>query len=411
MLPHDMVPAVMRHSFMVLDAFRGIAAAAVATVHAPLFFHTVATYGSVPDASGRLPVTGPLFEAYLGVDFFFQLSGFVLAYAYNEKLNSGLGPWRFMRIRLIRFYPLYILALAIMLWPATHIRAIPVTAGTVSVQTLTALVFLPSPLTDGEGNLFPLNVPVWSLFFELIVNFLFALLVPLLTFARLFALVVLGATILVCAVVFHWFTFGTSGFGAMPEGFAWPGFGAGFLRAFYGFFCGALCYGLFQRFSWRGYVTPLLPCAALILILATHPPVAWQALYDFTAVLVLFPLLILVGASISKPRYVLASQFLGAASYGVYVLQVPLYVALIYALRTILGLRLDSLPFWTGMSFVAFVFLIAYAAYCFYDVPVRRWLAEQCMRPRLRGHHGDGAAKPLENPADTDYDLMNADQK
>jgi peptidoglycan/LPS O-acetylase OafA/YrhL len=105
--------ATRRHSFVILDALRGVAAAAVVTVHAPLFFHSVATPGSVPDASGHAPMTGPLFEAYLAVDFFFLLSGFVLAHAYGEKLNDGMTSCQFMRCRLIRLYPLYLLALVI----------------------------------------------------------------------------------------------------------------------------------------------------------------------------------------------------------------------------------------------------------------------------------------------------------
>jgi peptidoglycan/LPS O-acetylase OafA/YrhL len=376
----------MRHSFVILDALRGIAAAAVVTLHAPLFFHSIATYGSVPDAAGRLPVTGPLFEAYLAVDFFFQLSGFVLAHAYGEKLSDGMSPWRFMGIRLVRLYPLYLLALTIMLWPYAHIRVTPVPAGVVSVQTLTALFFLPSWVTDRGGYLFPMNGPAWSLFFELIVNCLFALLIPALKFARLVALVVIGAMVLVCAVTLHWFTFGTSGFGAMAEGFAWSGIGAGFLRAFYGFFCGVLCYRLFERFLSRVRVTPLLPCACLLAILSFHPAVAWQAIYDLTAVLVVFPLLVMTSAAIPTPGYALGvSQFLGATSYGVYVLQLPLYVALIDMLRKIPGLRLDNLSLWTGVSFVTFVFLIAYAAYRFYDAPVRWWLTAKFMQPRPGG--------------------------
>jgi peptidoglycan/LPS O-acetylase OafA/YrhL len=376
----------MRHRFMVLDVLRGIAAAAVVTIHAPLFFHSVATHGSVPEASGKFPVTGPLFEAYLAVDFFFLLSGFVLAYAYGEKLKGGMNPWRFMSTRFVRLYPLYLLALAIVLWPYMHVGAAPIPTGTMFVQTVTALFFLPSPISDPDGYLFPMNGPAWSLCFELIVNCLFALLAPVLTFARLVALVTVAATALVCAVTFHWFTFGSSGFGAMPEGFAWSGFGAGFLRASYSFFCGVLCYRLLQRFPYRVAVTPLLPCTALIAILSLHPPVPWQAVYDIMATLIVFPILVMTSASIPKPGYALgASRFLGAASYGVYVLQIPVYIALLYILRNILGVRLDNLSFWIGISFVASMFLIAYTAYRFYDAPVRRRLMAKFIPPWPEG--------------------------
>ena len=52
---------------------------------------------------------------YLAVDFFFVLSGYVLAHAYGRALASGLAPMTFMRMRLVRLYPLYLLGLLIAL--------------------------------------------------------------------------------------------------------------------------------------------------------------------------------------------------------------------------------------------------------------------------------------------------------
>src|SRR5689334_18236196 len=45
----------------------------------------------------------------LAVDFFFALSGFVLAQAYEERLCSAMTPLDFMRVRVIRLYPLLML--------------------------------------------------------------------------------------------------------------------------------------------------------------------------------------------------------------------------------------------------------------------------------------------------------------
>jgi len=55
---------------------------------------------SLGKTSGAAPYRG-----YLAVDFFFMLSGFVLAHAYEERLRSGMKAWRFMRTRIIRLYP------------------------------------------------------------------------------------------------------------------------------------------------------------------------------------------------------------------------------------------------------------------------------------------------------------------
>ena len=59
--------------------------------------HAVVLFGFRPGSS------------YLAVDLFFVLSGFVLAHAYDQKIARGMGTIDFMRIRLIRLYPIYCL--------------------------------------------------------------------------------------------------------------------------------------------------------------------------------------------------------------------------------------------------------------------------------------------------------------
>ena len=75
-----------RRSFVTLDGLRGIAALAVVTRHAPYF-------------------RNPFFESYLAVDFFFVLSGFVLAHAYGQRLRGNLSILDFVKIRIVRLYP------------------------------------------------------------------------------------------------------------------------------------------------------------------------------------------------------------------------------------------------------------------------------------------------------------------
>lgn len=81
-----------------LDGLRGIAALAVVAFHFHIFF--------LPQAG--LPFVG---HAYLAVDLFFLLSGFVMAYVYGHELASD---WRahwlnFAIARFARIYPLFAL--------------------------------------------------------------------------------------------------------------------------------------------------------------------------------------------------------------------------------------------------------------------------------------------------------------
>jgi peptidoglycan/LPS O-acetylase OafA/YrhL len=74
-----------------LDGLRGLAALAVVLLHCSELF----VLDWVPH------------NAYLAVDFFFLLSGYVLARGFERKLRQG---WAidFLRRRLIRLYPLVV---------------------------------------------------------------------------------------------------------------------------------------------------------------------------------------------------------------------------------------------------------------------------------------------------------------
>jgi peptidoglycan/LPS O-acetylase OafA/YrhL len=82
--------------FEMLDLLRGIAALAVLIYHSDNFL-----------GIQLLP------NAYLAVDLFFMLSGFVIAHNYDPKIGSGMTLKEFMLHRGIRLFPCYWLALAI----------------------------------------------------------------------------------------------------------------------------------------------------------------------------------------------------------------------------------------------------------------------------------------------------------
>jgi peptidoglycan/LPS O-acetylase OafA/YrhL len=101
--------AESKRTFVTLDGLRGIAALAIVARHAPVLFNSVSIY--VQSDIGK--PTALFFESYLAVDFFVALSGFVLAHAYGQRLRGGMPASEFMTVRLIRLYPLYLLALTI----------------------------------------------------------------------------------------------------------------------------------------------------------------------------------------------------------------------------------------------------------------------------------------------------------
>jgi peptidoglycan/LPS O-acetylase OafA/YrhL len=318
---------------------------------------------------------------YLAVDFFFVLSGFVLAHAYGERLRTGMSPWAFMKVRLIRLYPLYILGIALgLVLPVIGALRGWEDAPLLSEAALIAffaLFFLPAPplYSWTGGHLYPFDSPAWSLFFELVANSVYGFIARFLTW-RAFAIgLPIAAALVAFTVLRH--------DDAEGPGWLWLHFDAGLARVIYCFFAGVLVYRVCATIS-----VPAMPAwaAALALIAIFAVPAAglWRQGFDAFAALVLFPLLVAFasGAKVSGAVARLCAT-LGLLSYGVYVLHVPLRGLLSYGLETVnLGLPDGVLEVVLVAGTAA---LAAWIAHHVYDTPVRRWLSgrAKAKRPQL----------------------------
>lgn len=131
-----------------LDALRGIAAFCV------LLYHFRLPY---PDFG--VP------RGYLAVDFFFMLSGYVMARTYEHRMQFG----KFMVARIKRIFPVVFLG-GLLGIPTLIIGA----TENWQVIALANLLFIPA-LWLTTGPAFPLNIVLWSIFFELLANVLHGL--------------------------------------------------------------------------------------------------------------------------------------------------------------------------------------------------------------------------------------------
>ncbi|HRP11098.1 MAG TPA: acyltransferase [Terricaulis sp.] len=339
--------ALPAERFVVLDGMRGLAALAVITdhVHSPI-------------AESLLP------GRYLAVDFFFALSGFVLMHVYGQRLTQKLSWGAFMRLRLIRFYPLYIVGVlaGAAFWALHAVKGWnEATLEHVAGSLVFAAAFLPTPpnVSIWPDAPFPLNGPSWSLFFELFINAVFAAIVVWLT-PRRSALIALAAA--VGLVAFAYLS------GEEGGGHRWSNFLGGFGRVTLGFFAGVCIYQLRAHFR-----APVLPAWAGMLILMAammvHAPGPWRLAIDVFASVVVFPFLVMSCAdSRADGWFGRACAWIGAMSYGVYVLHVPLWGWLRLSMEN-LGV---SLP---GLANVALVGVLALAAAWlldkYYDAPAR----------------------------------------
>ena len=161
--------------YELLDGLRGVAALLV------VFYHI---FEGLSFAAGGTLIT-VINHGYLAVDFFFILSGFVIGYAYDDRLGKSMSLGNFFKRRLIRLHPMIVMGAVLgvvfyllqgsVQWDDTHISL-----SLVMLALLCAMFFIPAAPgasydIRGNGEMFPLNGPSWSLFFEYIGNILYAL--------------------------------------------------------------------------------------------------------------------------------------------------------------------------------------------------------------------------------------------
>ncbi len=253
--------------------------------------------------------------SFLAVDMFFLLSGFVLAYGFGgilaEPKRGQRARLRFAIGRLIRLYPLYAIGTLIAVGPAVGMVFLQVyfwTPGALLLSLLTAPFFVPLPY----DWIFPLDLPAWSLSFELAANVVFMFV----AWRRLPAIIL----ILCSAPLLLWGIklWGDGG------GSSWPSLSGGFPRVIFSFFLGVLmcrlwCSGRLPKFG----AHPLLLLGVLIGLYWVQPQ--HPARYVTAMVFMIQPILIWIGAcSTAKGWTHRLMVWLGMISYGVYVLHVPI---------------------------------------------------------------------------------------
>jgi len=249
-------------------------------------------------------------SAYLAVDLFFILSGFVLAHAYGRKFDDGLSWTAFMKARVVRLWPLNALAVAMMCVDQGVAGKLHATIA------LPQFFFVPVLGTTSEP-LYPMNIPAWSLLFEMIVNFAWAVGWAFLRLYWLPTMVGLAAIAFVSSIIAH---------GSADLGCNWQTSVFGLVRAAYGFTAGLGLYAC--RGPGRDRPSPRI-CGILLVALATilliKPLLPLRVPYDVIVTLGAAPLLVWLAAKF-EPSEMGARIFstLGTLSYPLYAIHWPL---------------------------------------------------------------------------------------
>ncbi|MBW9060772.1 acyltransferase family protein [Agrobacterium pusense] len=343
--------------FILLDGIRGVAALFIVHRHAEQFF-------------GRDPAS-----SYLAVDLFFALSGFVLAHAYGVRLRDGaITPGFFMKARFARLYPLYVLALALMVayFICLYVLGLPtpiddlhrlIDPGELAFALVTGLLFLPAPFTLTLNGALFLVSPAWSLFNELVVNVVYARWGVRATVKQIAAVIVASAIVLVVAAAAS---------GKLHLGFRWHEMYAGMGRVFFSFFAGVLVYRFRNRVPELKPVQAALCLVLVCVILAVPVSREVRPFFDLAIVLLLWPLLLFVASrTVPGPMVSALSGFLGTASYAVYVLHIPLLAWTEFLVPSITQQNI-VLP--AGVLFLIGTTWISWWLTVRYDQPVQKWV-------------------------------------
>ena len=355
-----------------LDGLRGVAALTV------VCFHLFEAY-----ATSHLDQR--INHGYLAVDFVFILSGFVVGYAYDDRWTK-MTVREFLTRRLVRLQPMAVIGAligAVMFYtqgcPVWDVSAVPVAM--LLVATLMNAFMIPAtPGAEirGVGEMYPLNGPAWSLFFEYIGNVLYALFIRRLSTRALAVLVAAAGCGLAAFSV--WGPLGDIcvGFSLTGENIV-----GGSLRLLFAFPAGLLLSRVFRPVRVRGafWIGSLA-----VVALASVPRIGgsehlWMnGVYDALCAVVLFPLIVWIGASGKTTDRVTSRicKFLGDISYPLYMVHYP-FIYLYYA-----WVKNENLTFGQSLpgaaALVAGSVALAWLCLRFYDEPVRSFLSKRLLR-------------------------------
>ena len=341
--------------YEILDGLRGIAALAVVTFH----FMEMAYSDYSQNFIGH---------GFLAVDFFFCLSGFVIAYAYDDRIGK-IGIGAFFKARIIRLHPLVflgsVLGLIAFLFDPFGGHPELYSAGKIVLLFLCSALLIPYPVVaERSFNLFNLNAPAWSLFWEYVANIVYALVLCRLNRRILVVLLIISAAALCYVVYNHHNVMGGWGGSTFWDGGA---------RISYSFLAGLLVY----RFNLviknnLGFIG-----MGLLLALAFLMPFSkWNWITETLVVLFYFPLLITLGVGTTlAPGLKKLCNFSGNISYPLYMT----HYAVIWMFSNYYNShKPDAGHLAVIISISAILLLcIAWLVMTFYDIPVRRYLSRK----------------------------------
>ncbi|MGA9027006.1 MAG: acyltransferase [Steroidobacteraceae bacterium] len=342
-----------------LDGLRGIAAVVI------MIFHYNNVYLPQAALRGMLPLMRPFLDhAYLAVDLFFLMSGFVMAHVYGRQLSSNLRAhwWDFTSMRFARIYPLFAATTVVMVatraWSGLPIDLVSFSGRSLALQPL---------LLQAAGDGLSWNYPSWSISTEAAAYVFFAFAAGLLLRGR-YPRFMAAACIAILAVLC-----------SKHQGHLHLYWGiSSLLRTLAEFSLGVLLWrahaaGAAPPRIWPGVIASA--CAALAVFTGWDLPVVGVLAY-------LIHQSVLSKSTLAPVLNSAPAVALGAWSYSLYLWHVPVH----YAVMSVFaagGHPVETLSLvearWLMLATMLAVVYLSYVSFTHFEVPVRRWLRRRLM--------------------------------
>jgi peptidoglycan/LPS O-acetylase OafA/YrhL len=391
--------------FKALDGWRGLSAILVALFHIPVLTSIAAL---------------PFFRhSFLFVDFFFVLSGFVITFAYDERVTARSGFFGFVIRRFGRLWPLHVFMLCAMIGlELVKLQLVHAYGGgdqaPFTGRHSVSLIFSNLALVQAARPepLLSWNTPSWSISAEFWAYLLFALLRN--AFGR-YDRIASAAIVLVSGILIY--SFSRRGMDVV----AW----LGFFRCLCGFFTGHLLFRLYRsappgerRIFQDGWIATAMEVAAILAVVLF---VSWAGRTDYgiLAPLLFAAVIYLFAAEAGAVSSLLRSppfETLGRLSYSIYMLHAVLFqgltgfanfiekrrdVALTVTLpegagdlgeKTLIRFGSDGAMLLLTLLLLALVVVLAVLTYRYVESPGRR------LFNRWAGSIESRQVKPIEEP-------------
>lgn len=353
-----MTHAATQPRFLALDALRGVLALFVVLFHLPVDSHL-----------RDLPL---VMHGYLVVDYFFVLSGFVIAHSYGQRINDPVQGRDFLIKRVARVWPLHAVMLGLfvlleVIRALTHFDSVPPFTGDRAPGGIVTNLLMIQALGTEDSQTW--NGPAWAVSAEMLCYVVFA---GVMLWARRWA--VLAAVALAAVGLAVLILFAPEAEWASWMNTTWR---LGWARALYGFFVGVVVYRLWTMRPGPGWGWLEAGLIALALVFVWFAVGPWTVL----ATLAFAPVVwVLAGdrGPVAKALTWEPLVKLGDISYGVYLIHMLLIVLMMIVARktgVYIERRIDLGSVWLNdllmLGFLATAVGLAALSFRYIEAPAR----------------------------------------